>query len=146
MLGRIIHQHLSIKNEVRRFSRVTHFSPVGGRAGVTGRTLGHALSHVDDEGVEVWVVDFGADFGTDAAPAFEAVGARRAVRHTAALVEIVHAGRARHVAVGSRAAAQALRVAALPLCGASSPSTTWRTLWRETDGKKRENVNKKDRK
>lgn len=85
---------------------------------------------MDDEGVKVRVVDFRADFGADATPALEPVGAWRAVRHAAPLVEVMHAGRARRVAVGSRAAAQALRMAALPLSGASSPSTAWWTLWK----------------
>ena len=104
-------------------------SPVGRGLHVPVRALGHALSAVDDEAVEVGEVDFRAELSTDASPALELVGAGRAVGHAAALVVVMCARRTRRVTAGDRAAAQALRVAALTVRGASSPYTLLWALW-----------------
>lgn len=74
-------------------------------------------------------MDLGAELGADAAPALELVGVGRAVGHAASLVVVMHACRARRVAVGDDAAAQALGVAALAVRCASSPQTLLRALW-----------------
>lgn len=84
---------------------------------------------MNDEAVLVRHVDFGAELGADAAPALELVGVRRTVCDAAALVEVVHAGRARRVAVGGRTASQALGVAALAVRSASPPQAIHRALW-----------------
>lgn len=87
------------------------------------RAFGHALSAVDDEAVEVGKVDLGADLFADASPALKLVGVARAVGHAAPLVVVVRARRARRVALGGRAAAQTLRVAALSIRSARLPRT-----------------------
>ena len=110
--------------------------PVGCGARVPRRALRHALPAVDDEAVKVGEVDFGAELGTDAAPALKLVGARRAVGHAASLVVVMHTGRACCVTARDRAAAQTLRVAALAVRCARSPHTlVWALRWEEREKK-----------
>lgn len=80
-----------------------------------GGAFWHAFSPVDDKLSVAEQVHLRAQVHGDATPALELVGARRAVLHTAALVVVVEAGRARHVVVGLSAATQALAVATLAL-------------------------------
>lgn len=89
---------------------------------------------MDDEGVKEREVDFGAEIFADAPPAFEPVCAWRAVGHAAPFVVVVHARGTCSVTARYRAAAQTLRVAALTLCCASSPSTLlWALWWKDTE-------------
>ena len=88
-------------------------SPVGLVAGETRRALGHALPRVDDKVKVAGQVHAGAKVHGDAAPALKLVRVRGAAGHAAVLVEVVLAGRTRHVVVWLRAAAQALAVATL---------------------------------
>lgn len=105
-------------------------APLASVAGEAPGAIFHALSRVDDEALGVGEVHAGAQFQRDAAPALEAVGARRAVRHAAALVKVVHTRGARHVAVRSCAAAQTLGVAALARVRARPAPATFRAHWR----------------
>ena len=108
-------------------------SPVGGGAGEPRWALGHALAGVDDEAVEVGQVHPGAELGRDAAPALEAVGAGGAVGDAAPLVVVVHAGGAGRGVGRRRAAAQALRVAALPRRRARPPCARLGAFLRERE-------------
>ena len=71
----------------------------------------------------------GAELGRDAAPALEAVGAGGAVGDAAAPVVVVHARRAGRGVRCRRAAAQALRVAALPSRRARPPCARLRAFF-----------------
>lgn len=109
-------------------------SPVGCGLHVPVRAFRHALSSVDDEAVEVGQVDFGAELFADTPPALEPVGIARAVGNAAPLVVVVCARRARRVALGGRAAAQTLSVAALAVRRARLARTFLRALcWRLGD-------------
>lgn len=109
-------------------------SPVGCRAGVSRWAIGHALSGVDYEAVELREVDFGAKLSTDAAPALEFVGARRAVGHAAPFMVVMQTCSTCCVTARDCAAAQTLRVAALTISCANSPCTL---LWAVCGGTER---------
>lgn len=109
--------------------RVDCGSPVGCGACVPRWAFRHALSPVNDETVEIGEVDFGAELGTDAAPALKLVGAGWAVGHAASLVVVMHTCRTCCVTTRDCAAAQALGVATLAVCCAHSPHTLLWALW-----------------